>query len=119
MINLPRSLVVLAILLALNMFTSDADGTSWTAAVVEFYPDQVSFPSVRIQNNLNGFKKAMDRIISLPYGSIVVFPEYAILGEAFYTREAIAPYLENIPYVNKTPSDIKPCHLITDQFYKI
>ena len=78
MIKLPRSLVLVAILLALNVFTSDA---CFRAAVVELYPDQVSFPSVRIQNNLNGLKKAMDTITHDDWAGIgiVMFHEYAIL----------------------------------------
>ena len=109
MIKLPRSLVLLALLLALNVPTSHA---AEAAAVVEFYPDQVSFPSVRIQNNLNGLNKLMDTLTDRDwlYTNFLVFPEYAILGEVFYTRESIAPYLENIPDVNESNLDIKPCH---------
>ena len=104
MIKLPRSLALVAILVAVNVFTSDAK-----TAVVEFYPDQVSFPSIRIQNNLNGLRNTLDAI-NWPLVDILVFPEYAILGEGFYTRESIAPYLENIPYIKSTDGYIKPCH---------
>ena len=84
--------------------------------MVEFYPDQLSSPSVRIQNNLDGFKKALDTIHEAGGADIVVFPEDAILGEAFFTRHAITPYLENIPDINTASSKINPC---SDPTFKV
>lgn len=82
---------------------------TYKAAVVEFYPDQFHSPSVRIQNNLKGFELALDTLLKAGGADIVVFPEDAILGEAFFSREEIAPYLEAIPEVTPTSDHVNPC----------
>ena len=82
---------------------------TYKAAVVEFYPDQFHLPNVRIQNNLKGFELALDALSKAGGANIVVFPEDAILGEAFFSREEIAPYLEAIPEVTTTLSRVNPC----------
>ena len=84
-------------------------GATYKAAVVEFYPDQFHSPHVRIQNNLEGFELALDTLLKAGGANIVVFPEDAILGEAFFSREEIAPYLEAIPEVTPDLSHINPC----------
>lgn len=90
----------------LNWYTTSA---TYKAAVVEFSPDQLNAASIRIQNNLKGFEQALDTIRKSGGADIVVFPEDAILGEAFFTREEITPYLEAIPEVSPTSSHAKPC----------
>lgn len=82
---------------------------TYKAAVVEFYPDQFHLPNVRIQNNLKGFEQALDTLHKAGGANIVVFPEDAILGEAFFSREEIAPYLEAIPEVTPTSKSVNPC----------
>lgn len=106
MISLPQVVVQFAIVLVALVCTSTA---SYRAAVVEFHPDQFNLPNVRIRNNLAGFKAALETVQQAGGADIVVFPEDAILGEAFFTREAIEPYLENIPHVSTSQSDINPC----------
>ena len=81
----------------------------YKAAVVEFYPDQFHSPDVRIQNNLKGFDQALDTLQKDGGANIVVFPEDAILGEAFFSREEITPYLEAIPEVTPTSKSVNPC----------
>ena len=73
--------VVLFILTKLCLSLS----ATYKAAVVEFYPDQFHLPNVRIQNNLKGFELALDAVSKAGGANIVVFPEDAILGEAFFS----------------------------------
>ena len=94
------------VLVALNVCSSIA---TYKAAIVEFYPDQFHPASVRIQNNLKGFEQALDTLLKAGGANIVVFPEDAILGEAFFSREEIAPYLEAIPEVSPTSKRVNPC----------
>lgn len=97
--------MVLLVLIELCLSQS----ATYKAAVVEFYPDQFHSPSVRIQNNLKGFELALDTLRKAGGANIVVFPEDAILGEAFFSREEIAPYLEAIPELTPTSNHINPC----------
>lgn len=71
--------------------------------------EQFAMPTERIKKNLNGFEKALEVAVHQDGGvQIVVYPEDAILGNGFLTREAIVPYLENIPSI-KEGVTINPC----------
>ena len=99
---------VVRIVVLATLFSACLSSATYKAAVVEFYPDQFHSPNVRIQNNLKGFELALDALRRAGGANIVVFPEDAILGEAYFSREQIAPYLEAIPEVTPT-SHINPC----------
>lgn len=102
-----RAVAEAVLLFALSVYISSA---TYKAAVVEFYPDQFHAANFRVQNNLNGFEKALDTVHLAGGVDIVVFPEDAILGEAFFSREEIAPYLEAIPEVVSTSNNkFNPC----------
>ncbi len=94
---------LLAVLVATDVINAQSDST-YKAAVVEFSVDQSS--SQRVENNLKGFKDALDQITNLGGAQIVVFPEDGILGANYTTRESNFPYLEQIPEVSKT---VNPC----------
>jgi pantetheine hydrolase len=83
---------------------------AYKAAVVEFRPDNTN--ENRIQNNLDGYSAVLQ---SLGRGAvdIIVFPEAGLLGlsASINTRNAIHPYLEQIPEPNQDMSQsINPCN---------
>ncbi len=95
-----------AVLVATDVIHAQSDST-YKAAVVEFSVDQSS--SQRVENNLKGFKDALDQITNLGGAQIVVFPEDAILGQIYLTRRSIFPYLEQIPEISKLNTSVNPC----------
>lgn len=69
----------------------------YTAAVVEFSIDQVSVKARdRHETNLKGFKDALTSVKNEGM-DVILFPEDGINGAAFFTREQIFPFLEEIP----------------------
>ncbi len=97
---------LLAVLVATDVINAQSDST-YKAAVVEFSVDQSS--SQRVENNLKGFKDALDQMTNLGGAQIVVFPEDGILGANYTTRESNFPYLEQIPEVSKLNKSVNPC----------
>ena len=82
---------------------------AYKAAVVEFRPDNTN--ENRIQNNLDGYSTILQ---NLGRGAvdIIVFPEAGLLGlsASINNRDAIYPYLEQIPEPNQDGSPtINPC----------
>ena len=107
-----KSMIGALVLISLGVSISSA---TYKAAVVEFYPDQFHTADQRIQNNLKGFEKALDTVRRIGGIDIVIFPEDAILGELYFTRDQIAPYLEAVPDVTPTSNKVTPC---TDSAFK-
>ena len=60
------------------------EDSTYRGAVVEFSVDR---SSKRVENNLDGFKNALNQINNLGGAQIVVFPEDGIIGEDHTTRE--------------------------------
>ena len=82
---------------------------AYKAAVVEFRPDNTN--ENRIQNNLDGYLTVL-RNLGRGAVDIIVFPEAGLLGlsASINTRNAIYPYLEQIPQPNQDGSQsINPC----------
>lgn len=96
-------------MLALVSLCVGISTATYRAAVVEFSPDQLSLPSIRIKNNLGGFEKVLDAVHNTGGVDIIVFPEDAILGFMFFSREEIVPYLEEIPEISGSQQMITPC----------
>lgn len=94
---------LLALLVATSVVCAQSDST-YKAAVVEFSVDQ--FSSQRVENNLNGFRDALNQITNLGGAQIVVFPEDAIIGELYTTRKEVYPYLEQIPEISKMDESV-------------
>ena len=83
----------------------------YTAAVVEFSADRTTPNATeRTQNNLKGFKEAIESARNKG-AQIVVFPEDAINGAIFFTtRKEIFPYLEEIPDIELPLTEaVIPC----------
>jgi predicted amidohydrolase len=83
-------------------------GANYKAAVVEFSIDQFT-PNARERQtvNLNGFRDSAMRAQSQG-AQIIVFPEDGINGAIFNSRDAILPYLEEIPELPQ-PEPTIPC----------
>ena len=99
-------LVVLLAVLVVSAVHASQD--TYKGAVVEFSVDQQS--SQRVENNLNGFRDALNQITNLGGAQIVVFPEDAIIGEAYTTRESVFQYLEEIPDISELKELVNPCN---------
>lgn len=96
---------LLAVLVATDFVHAQSDST-YTAAIVEFSVDQSS--SQRVENNLNGFEDALNQTSNMGGAQITVFPEGAIIGVMYSTRESVFPYLEQIPEISESQSP-NPC----------
>ena len=81
--------------------------STYRAAVVEFSVDQLSMQ--RVTNNLIDFRNTLDQIRKLGGANIVIFPEDAIIGEFFMSRESVFPYLERIPEISGSNEQTNPC----------
>lgn len=104
----PKAVIFLVLSVAASSIQS-VESITYKAAVVEFSTEQFALPTDRIKKNLDGFEQALEVAIHRDKGvQIVVFPEDAILGNGFFSREAIAPYLENIPII-ESGGVINPC----------
>ena len=82
---------------------------AYKAAIVEFRPENMN--ESRIQNNLDGFLRVLQSL-GRDTVHIVVFPEAGLLGlsTSIDTRDAIYPYLEQIPELDQDVSQsINPC----------
>ena len=100
MMTSPKAVVFFLVLSLAASSIQSVESITYKAAVVEFSAEQLAIPTDRIKKNLDGFKKALEVAVHRDRGvQIVVFPEDAILGNGFSSREAIVPYLENIPCI--------------------
>lgn len=59
-----------------------------------------------MEENLIGFRDALNEINSMGGAQIVVFPEGAIIGVLYETRASVLPYLEQIPEISEL---VNPC----------
>ena len=108
MMALLKAVFFLVLSLAASSIQS-VESITYKAAVVEFSAEQFATPTDRIKKNLDGFEQALEVAIHQDRGvQIVVFPEDAILGNGFFSREAITPYLENIPSI-ESGVVVNPC----------
>ena len=88
-------------------FSLQPTSQPYTAGVVEFTPDQ-SMGSANITHNLLAYDNLTDQA-NLKGVQIIVFPEDAINGYLYLDRDAIYPYLEELPPIPKPPTIIIPC----------
>ena len=89
--------------------------STYTAGVVEFSANQtLSIETVsrkeavhKMMNNLDGFEELLQE--AQKYGvELVVFPEEAISGFMFLSRDQVYPFLEEIPDVSQSQL-VNPC----------
>ena len=97
-------MILLAVLVATDIHAAE---DTYKGAVVEFSADELGVH--RVENNLNGFRDALNQISNLGGAQIVVFPEDGIIGAAYTTRESVLPYLEEIPDISKSKELVNPC----------
>ena len=79
----------------------------YIAGVVEFTPDQ-SIGSANVTHNLLAYDNLTAQA-NLKGVQIIVFPEDGINGYWYLDRDAIYPYLEELPPIPKSPTTIIPC----------
>ena len=79
----------------------------YTAGVVEFTPDH-AIGSANITHNLLAYDSLTARA-QLKGVQIIVFPEDGLTGYQYSDRDAIYPYLEELPPIPKPPTTIIPC----------
>ena len=77
------------------------------AGVVEFTPDQ-AIGSANVTQNLLAFDNLATQAKAKGV-QIIVFPEDAITGYIYLHRNAIYPYLEELPPIPFSPTFIVPC----------
>ena len=108
-------LVVVTLLASYTAGISAEVASTYTAGVVEFSPNQTLTVDIlsrkeavcKMMNNLDGFEELLQE--AQKYGvEIVVFPEDAIAGFLFLSRNQVYPFLEEIPDVSQSQS-VNPC----------
>ena len=108
-------LVVVTLLASYTAGISAEVASTYTAGVVEFSPNQTLTVDIlsrkeavcKMMNNLDGFAELLQE--AQKYGvEIVVFPEDAIAGFLFLSRNQVYPFLEEIPDVSQSQS-VNPC----------
>ena len=81
----------------------------YIAGVVEFPPDHtIGSDSANITHNLLAYD-SLTAQAQLKGVQIIVFPEYGHTGIGYSDRDAIYPYLEELPPIPKPPTIIIPC----------
>ena len=81
----------------------------YTAGVVEFPPDHtIGSDSANITHNLLAYD-SLTAQAQLKGVQIIVFPEYGHTGIGCSDRDAMYPYLEELPPIPKLPTIIIPC----------
>ena len=88
-------------------FSLQPTSQPYTAGVVEFTPDQ-SIGSANITHNLLACNNLTAQA-NLKGVQIVVFPEDGLTGFQYSDRDAIYPYLEELPPIPKPPTILIPC----------
>ena len=79
----------------------------YTAGVVEFAPD-VAIGSANVTHNLLAYNNLTAQA-KLKGVQIIVFPEDSLTGFRYSDRDAIYPYLEELPPIPKPSTTIIPC----------